>query len=55
MASWEALGIKKITEVVAFVMSHHKEGEPVTLAADSPLKQGTAPAAPSAAPVAPKS
>ncbi len=55
MASWEALGIKKITEVVAFVMSHHKEGEPVTLAADSPLKQGTAPAAPSVAPVAPKS
>lgn len=44
MASWEALGIQKITEVVAFILSYHKEGEAITLAADSPLKEGGAPA-----------
>jgi cytochrome c oxidase cbb3-type subunit III len=37
MVAWEsALGVKRVTEVVAFIMSHHKKGEPFTLAADSP-------------------
>ncbi|MDI1314201.1 cbb3-type cytochrome c oxidase N-terminal domain-containing protein [Prosthecobacter sp.] len=37
MAAWELmLGMKRVSEVVAFVLSHHKEGEPVTRAADSP-------------------
>jgi cytochrome c oxidase cbb3-type subunit 3 len=63
MASWEALGIQKVTEVVAYILSHHKEGEAITLAADSPLREGgaapaSAPAAataPSAPPAAPSS
>ena len=42
MAPWESLGIQKITEVVAFILSHHKEGEAITLAADSPLKNAPA-------------
>ncbi|MBL9118026.1 MAG: c-type cytochrome [Verrucomicrobiaceae bacterium] len=43
MVAWEgALGVKRITEVVAFIMSHHKKGEPFTLAADSPKKAGAA-------------
>ncbi|MFZ2280522.1 MAG: cbb3-type cytochrome c oxidase N-terminal domain-containing protein [Prosthecobacter sp.] len=47
MAAWElVLGMKRVSEVVAFVLSHHKEGEPITRAADSP---GAAPAAPAAA------
>ncbi len=37
MAAWEGvLGMKRVGEVVAYVLSHHKEGEPVTRAADSP-------------------
>jgi len=37
MPAWEPqLGIKRSVEVVAFIMSHHKEGEPVTRAADAP-------------------
>ncbi len=46
MPAWEpTLGVKRVSEAVAFVLSHHKEGEPVTLAPDSPLKQGSAPTA----------
>jgi len=41
MPAWEpTLGVKRVSEVVAFVLSHHKEGEPVTLSADSPLRPG---------------
>lgn len=51
MAAWEmVLGMKRVSEVVAFVLSHHKEGEPITRAADSPpATPGAAPAAPAAA------
>ena len=52
MAPWESLGIQKITEVVAFILSHHQEGEEMTLAADSPLKAGGATPAPAPAPAA---
>ena len=39
MPAWEPqLGLDRVISVVAFVMSHHQENEPVTLAADSPLK-----------------
>lgn len=39
MPAWEPqLGINRVIEVVAFVLSHHKKGDPITLAADSPLK-----------------
>ena len=39
MPAWEpTLGVQRVAEAVAFVLSHHKEGEPVTLSADSPLK-----------------
>lgn len=47
MPAWEpALGVKRVAEAVAFVLSHHKEGEAVTLASDSPLKMGSAPSSP---------
>ncbi|MBL9130612.1 MAG: c-type cytochrome [Verrucomicrobiaceae bacterium] len=37
MAAWElVLGMKRVSEVVAFVLSHHKEGEPITRAPDAP-------------------
>lgn len=40
MPAWEPqLGLGRVVEVVAFVLSKHKQGEPVTLAADTPLKQ----------------
>lgn len=43
MPAWEpTLGVKRVSEAVAFVLSLHKEGEPVTLAADSPMKAGAA-------------
>jgi cytochrome c oxidase cbb3-type subunit 3 len=46
MAAWElVLGMKRVSEVVAFVLSHHKEGEPITQAVDTP---------PAAAPAAAK-
>ncbi len=46
MAAWElVLGMKRVSEVVAFVLSHHKEGEPITRAVDTP---------PAAAPAAAK-
>jgi hypothetical protein len=39
MIAWEsALGTKRITEIVAFIMSHHKKGEPWTPAADATKK-----------------
>ncbi len=40
MPAWEpALGLQKVTEAVAFILSKHKEGEPVTLTPDSPLQK----------------
>jgi cytochrome c oxidase cbb3-type subunit 3 len=37
MAAWEGmLGMKRVSEVVAFVLSHHHEGEPITRAPDAP-------------------
>lgn len=40
MPPWEPqLGLTRVVEVVAFILSKHEKGEPVTLAADSPLKQ----------------
>ncbi len=61
MPAWEpTLGVKRVSEAVAFVLSHHKEGEPITLSADSPLRPGgplpvaaPAPGAPPAALPAP--
>lgn len=53
MAAWEiVLGMKKVSEVVAYVLSHHHEGEPITKAPDSPPAGGAAvaPAAPAPAP-----
>ena len=50
MAAWETVfGIKRVGEVVAFVLSHHKEGEPVTRAPDSPPAAGAPSPAPAAA------
>lgn len=41
MPPWEPqLGLNRVVEVVAFVLSKHKKGEPITLAPDSPLKAG---------------
>ncbi|MFC5455738.1 cbb3-type cytochrome c oxidase N-terminal domain-containing protein [Prosthecobacter fluviatilis] len=49
MAAWEqVLGMKRVSEVVAFVLSHHKEGEPITRAADSPPAPATTAPAPAA-------
>lgn len=49
MAAWEqVLGMKRVSEVVAFVLSHHKEGEPITRAADSPTASATTAPAPAA-------
>lgn len=43
MPAWEpTLGVQRVAEAVAFVLSLHKEGEPITLAADSPLKNAEA-------------
>jgi len=53
MIAWEpVLGVKRVAEVVAFVMSHHQQGEPIKLAPDSPklAKPGAAPAATPATP-----
>ncbi len=37
MPPWEpVLGTNKVVQVVAFIMSNHKEGEPITAAPDSP-------------------
>lgn len=53
MPPWEpVLGSKKAIEVTAYIMSLHKEGEPITAAPDSPPAAGgaAAPAAGSPAP-----
>jgi hypothetical protein len=45
MAAWEAvLGVQKVSQVTAFVLSHHKEGEPITKAPDAPAAGAAAPA-----------
>jgi cytochrome c oxidase cbb3-type subunit 3 len=50
MPAWEpTLGVKRVAEVVAYVLNHHKEGEPVTLSPDSPLLSAAAPAPATAA------
>lgn len=39
MPPWEPqLGLQRVTEVLAFILSKHQQGEPFTLAADSPLR-----------------
>lgn len=52
MAAWElVLGVQKVSQVTAFVLSHHHEGGPITKAPDSPPAGGApAPAAGAAAP-----
>ncbi|MEI6534874.1 MAG: cbb3-type cytochrome c oxidase N-terminal domain-containing protein [Verrucomicrobiaceae bacterium] len=52
MPAWEpVLGVSRVVEVVAFIYSLHKEGEPVTFSADSPLngKTGAPPPGPTGA------
>lgn len=40
MPAWEPqLGLSRVVEVVAFILSKHEKGAPVVLAADSPLKK----------------
>ena len=37
MPPWEpVLGVGRVVEVTAYILSHHKEGEPVTVAPDAP-------------------
>lgn len=49
MPAWEpALGVKRVSEVVAYVLSFHKEGEPVTPAPDAPAQGAPAASAPPA-------
>jgi cytochrome c oxidase cbb3-type subunit 3 len=37
MPPWEpVLGVSRVVEVTAYILSHHKEGEPVTVAPDAP-------------------
>lgn len=53
MPPWESLGTTKVAEVVAFILSHHQEGDEIVLSADSPLREGSAestPATPAPAP-----
>ena len=41
MPPWEpTLGVKRVAEVTAYVLSFHKEGDPIKLSADSPLAAG---------------
>ena len=55
MLAWETvLGMQRVSEVVAFVLSHHKEGEPITRAPDAPPADGAAVPAPVPAPAATK-
>jgi cytochrome c oxidase cbb3-type subunit 3 len=40
MPPWEPqLGLQRVVEVLAYVLSKHSQGEPFTLAVDSPLKK----------------
>lgn len=49
MPAWEPqLGLNRVVEVVAFILSKHTQGEAITLAADSPLKAGAAATPPAA-------
>jgi cytochrome c oxidase cbb3-type subunit III len=42
MPPWEPqLGLQRVVEVVAYILSHHSPEEPVQLAPDSPLKTAT--------------
>ena len=44
MAAWgPVLGQKKVAEVVSYVLSHHQEGEPVTINPDKPRGLPAAP------------
>ena len=37
MPPWEpVLGVTRVIDVTAFILSHHKEGEPFTVAPDAP-------------------
>ena len=50
MPAWEPqLGLNRVVEVVSFVLSKHKKGEPITLTPDSPLRAGAVATATSAA------
>ncbi len=41
MPAWEpVLGTRRVVETVAYILSHHQESQPVTLSADSPLREG---------------
>ncbi len=43
MPPWEPqLGLSRVVEVVAFILSKHEKGEPATIAPDSPLRSGQA-------------
>ena len=53
MPPWEpVLGVGRVVEVTAFILSHHKEGEPVTVAPDAPPPSATAKTPAAAAPTA---
>ena len=44
MVAWETmLGMQRVSEVVAFVLSHHKEGEPIKRTPDAPPVGSAAP------------
>jgi cytochrome c oxidase cbb3-type subunit 3 len=54
MVAWETmLGMQRVSEVVAFVLSHHQEGEPIKRAADAPPVGGAAAAPAAPTPAAP--
>jgi cytochrome c oxidase cbb3-type subunit 3 len=49
MPAWEPqLGLNRVVEVAAFILSKHQQGEVITLAADSPLQAGAAATPPAA-------
>lgn len=44
MPAWEPqLGLDRVISAVTYILSFHKEGEPVTLSPDSPLREENAP------------